>query len=349
MKTALITGAAGQDGILLSRSLLADGYRVIGTVRDPGSVGRLATYAPGVEVRQLDIRDREGLGTMLRVERPDEIYNLASWSSVGQSWAHPWQVTEVNGLAVLGLMEELLSLHRSDDYHPRVCQASSSEMFGLSQATFQDETTGHHPRSPYATAKSFAHHTIVNYRESYGIFVCGAVLFNHESPLRPSTFVTRKITSGVAAIRLGRRDRLTLGRLDIRRDWGSADEFIVAMRRMLALPEPTDVCIATGVSHSLADFVNAAFLAVGIEDGLDRVEIDPLLHRPAEVMRTRGDAARAKEILGWQPERTFEGLVAWMVGVDIQRALSDVEDDPTYLALEHGTSISTGTTFDRPI
>ena len=187
MKTALITGAAGQDGILLARSLLADGYRVIGTVTDvQKSKTSCLTYVPGAEIRQLDVRDREGLRKVLEVERPDEIFNLASWSSVGLSWAHPWQVTEVNGLSVLGLLEEVLTLRKADGYDPRILQASSSEMFGLVTELPQHEGSPHHPRSPYATAKSFAHHTAVNYRESYGLFVATAILFNHESPLAPS-------------------------------------------------------------------------------------------------------------------------------------------------------------------
>ena len=181
---------------------------MIATVSDLGKAKRVfAVYAPRVTAYELDVRDRQGMRRLLEHERPDEIYNLASWSSVGLSWSHPWQVTEINGLAVLGLLEEVLSLNRSDGYSPRICQASSSEMFGLVRELPQNEDSPHHPRSPYATAKSFAHHTAVNYRESYGLFVATAILFNHESPLRPATFVTRKITAGVAAIALGRQKR----------------------------------------------------------------------------------------------------------------------------------------------
>ena len=308
MKTALITGAAGQDGILLARSLLADGYRVVGTVTDlHKSEEPCLTYIPGAEIRQLDVRDREGLRRVLEAERPDEIFNLASWSSVGLSWAHPWQVTEVNGLSVLGLLEEVLTLREADGYDPRILQASSSEMFGLVTALPQHEGSPHHPRSPYATAKSFAHHTAVNYRESYGLFVATAILFNHESPLRPRNFVTRKITSGVAAIALGQQETLTLGRIDVRRDWGAASDYVEAMRLAVRRDTPDDYCIATGVSHSLAEFVEASFAAAGLSDGISRVVSDPALMRPADVSETRGDPTKAHDLLGMDASASIWG------------------------------------------
>lgn len=332
MRTALITGAAGQDGILLARLLHARGYRVLGTVTDlDRSKAVCAAYAPDLDVRVLDIRDRPGLRALLGRERPDEIYNLASWSSVGLSWAHPWQVTEVNGLAVLGLLEEVLALRASDGYDPRICQASSSEMFGLVRELPQNEGSTHHPRSPYATAKSFAHHTAVNYRESYGLYVATTILFNHESPLRPRTFVTRKITAGVAAIALGQQETLTLGRTDVRRDWGSAEDYVDAMRLALAADQARDYCIATGVSHSLAEFVEAAFRAVGMPDGMERVGSDPALLRPADVLETRGDPTLARDVLGWQPKRSFEDLVEWMVRADVRRLETGVEHDASYV------------------
>ena len=333
MTTALITGIGGQDGVLLARSLLADGYRVIGTVTDvERSRTVVSTYIPRAEIRELDVRDRAGLGALLSTERPDEIYNLASWSSVGLSWSHPWQVTEVNGLAVLGLLEEVRALREADGYDPRVLQASSSEMFGLVTELPQHEGSPHHPRSPYATAKSFAHHTAVNYRESYGMYIATAILFNHESPLRPRGFVTRKITSGVAAIALGRQETLTLGRIDVRRDWGAASDYVEAMRLAVGRDIPDDYCVATGVSHSLAEFVEAAFAAAGLSQGMDRVLSDPALIRPADVPETRGDPAKAQRLLGWNPRRTFADVVAWMVQADLRRLETGREDDPAYLA-----------------
>ena len=333
MTTALITGAAGQDGILLARRLLGRGHRVIGTVTDRARASEvIAAYAPGVELVEQDIRDRGGLRNLLDSARPDEVYNLASWSSVGLSWAHPWQVTEINGLAVLGLLEEVLALHRSDGYSPRICQASSSEMFGLVHELPQNENSPHHPRSPYATAKSFAHHTAVNYRESYGLFVATTILFNHESPLRPAAFVTRKISAGVAAIALGRQDTLTLGRTDVRRDWGSAADYVEAMQLALAADEPDDYCIATGASHSLEEFVAAAFRAAGLDDGLDRVRTDPALLRPADVPETRGDPSRALARLGWAPRTSFDEVVDWMVQADLRRLSTGVAHSAEYLA-----------------
>jgi GDPmannose 4,6-dehydratase len=332
VRTALITGVGGQDGVLLARSLLADGYRVIGTVTDlERSRSAVSTYIVGAEIRQLDVRDRAGFRALLSTERPDEIYNLASWSSVGLSWSHPWQVTEVNGLAVLGLLEEVLAISRADGYSPRFLQASSSEMFGLVTELPQHEGSPHHPRSPYATAKSFAHHTAVNYRESYGLFVATAILFNHESPLRPRGFVTRKITSGVAAISLGMQDALTLGRIDVRRDWGAASDYVEAMRLALGRDVPDDYCVATGVSHSLAEFVGAAFAAAGLSDEMHQVVSDPALMRPADVPETRGDPSKAHALLGWTPRRSFADVVAWMVRADLRRLETGREDDPDYL------------------
>ena len=333
MTTALITGAAGQDGVLLSRILLGLGYRVIATVSDLEKAKRIFdVYAPGVAPYELDIRDRKGMRGLLEQERPDEIYNLASWSSVGRSWSHPWQVTEINGLAVLGLLEEVLSLNRSDGYSPRICQASSSEMFGLVRQLPQNEDSPHHPRSPYATAKSFAHHTAVNYRESYGLFVATAILFNHESPLRPATFVTRKITAGVAAIAMGRQETLTLGRTDVRRDWGSALDYVEAMRRTLQGGQPADYCIATGESHTLEEFVSEAFRAAGLDDGMERVVRDPNLLRPADVPETLGDPSRASRLLDWSPTLSFGEVVGWMVRADLQRLRTGVEHDGGYLS-----------------
>ena len=332
MTTALITGVAGQDGVYLGRYLQSLGYRVIGTVRSRAAVAPVLTaYLPDVEVHEMDVRDSAALGVLLERERPDEIYNLASWSSVGRSWSDPEQVTAINGLAVLGLLERVRSLRDTHGYDPRICQASSSEMFGLVRELPQTEQSPHHPRSPYAVSKSFAHHTAVNYRESYGMFVAAAILFNHESPLRPDSFVTRKITKAAAAIARGDQDELRLGLVDIRRDWGAAADYVVAMHAMLQYEAPDTFNVATGESHSLGEFLAAAFTAAGITDYQERVISDPELYRPADVPETMGDPSKAQQILGWKPSRTFQELVQTMVAADLARLDSGVENSPDYL------------------
>lgn len=332
MRTAFITGLAGQDGVYLGRHLTGMGYRVLGTVTSLSDAhATLATYLPGATAFECDIRDSVALGAVLDQERPDEIYNLASWSSVGRSWSDPEQVTAVNGLAVLGLLEQVKMLRDRDGYDPRICQASSSEMFGLVKELPQTEDSPHHPRSPYAVSKSFAHHTAVNYRESYGMFVATAILFNHESPLRPTSFVTRKITAGAAAIAAGQQEVLSLGRLDVRRDWGAAGDYVQAMHAMLQHDEPDTFNVATGESHSLDDFLREAFVAAGIPDYQSRVMSDPALLRPADVPETMGDAAKARAVLHWKPTQTFSEIVQRMVSADIRRLDTGIADDPAYL------------------
>jgi GDPmannose 4,6-dehydratase len=332
MKTALITGVVGQDGIYLARYLQSRGYRIIGTVRSLAeSKATLATYLPDVRVDEIDIRDSAALGVLLDVERPAEIYNLASWSSVGRSWSDPETVTAINGLSVLGLLEQVKQLRDSDGYDPRICQASSSEMFGLVRELPQTEESPHHPRSPYAVSKSFAHHTAVNYRESYGMFVATAILFNHESPLRPASFVTRKITRAAAAIAAGQQDKLTLGRLDIRRDWGAASDYVIALHSMLQQPEPDTFNVATGESHTLADFLQLAFAAAGVDDYEALVTSDQSLYRPADVPETRGDATKARQVLGWAPTKSLTDIVTAMVEVDMARLRTGREDSIDYL------------------
>jgi GDPmannose 4,6-dehydratase len=332
MRTALITGIAGQDGIYLGRHLQSLGYRVIGTVRSaPLSEPVLSAYLPETRAYEVDIRNSAALGVLLDRERPDEIYNLASWSSVGRSWSDPETVTAVNGLSVLGLLEQVKRLRDTEGYDPRICQASSSEMFGLVKELPQTEDSPHHPRSPYAVSKSFAHHTAVNYRESYGMFVATAILFNHESPLRPASFVTRKITQAAAAIAAGEQDKLTLGRLDIRRDWGAASDYVTAMHLMLQLPEPNTFNVATGESHSLADFLRLAFAAAGLDEYEALVTSDQSLYRPADVPETRGDLTKAQQVLGWQPTKSFADIVSGMVEVDMARLRTGREDSIDYL------------------
>lgn len=332
MTTALVTGVAGQDGIYLARHLRGLGYRIIGTVSSrERSAPLVAAYLPDVSVYEIDMRESAALGVLIDRDRPDEIYNMASWSSVGRSWGAAEQVTAINGLAVLGLLEQVKRLRDRDGYDPRICQASSSEMFGLVRELPQTEESPHHPRSPYAVSKSFAHHTAVNYRESYGMFIAAAILFNHESPLRPDSFVTRKITKAAAEISLGRQQELRLGLLDIRRDWGSASDYVVAMHAMLQHDVPDTFNVATGESHSLDDFLRLAFFSAGVTDYEQRVVSDPALFRPADVPETRGDASKAYELLGWKPTQTFPELVDRMVAADLARLRSGVDNSVDYL------------------
>ena len=332
IRTALITGIAGQDGVYLGRFLVSRGYRVVGTVTSKARARQiLDAYLPEAVPYQIDVRNSDAMGVLLEREKPDEIYNLAAWSSVGRSWGDPEQVTAVNGLSLLGLLEQVKRLRDADGYDPRICQASSSEMFGLVPSLPQTEDSPHHPRSPYAVSKSFAHHTAINYRESYGMYVAVAILFNHESPLRPASFVTRKITKGAAAIALGRQEVLTLGRLDVRRDWGAAADYVEAMHLIMQSPEPDTYNVATGTSHSLRDFLRHAFSVARVPDLDTRIVLDPSLLRPADVPETRGDASKIHRALGWGPRFQFEGIVESMVRADMRRLKCGIEHDPKYL------------------
>jgi GDPmannose 4,6-dehydratase len=329
---ALITGVTGQDGIYLARLLLDRGYEVVGTAQ-PGAAARLrmAPYLTDITVINHDLRDSLSFAAILDKHLPDEVYNLAAFSSVGQSWQHAELVGETNGMAVLRMLE-VLRLHR--DRHgtaPRFYQASTSEMFGLADHQPQTENTPHHPRSPYAATKSFAHHLTINYRESYGLWACSGVLYNHESPLRGLDFVTRKITRSVAEMSLGRRDTITLGNLDVCRDWGAAPDYVEAMWRTLQQDDPIDYIIATGISHSLSDLLQVAFDEVGLHDYERYVRQDPALMRPADVVELRGDATKAREELGWEPTTSFEDIIRRMVRADIARLSTGVEESPDYL------------------
>lgn len=331
-RAALVTGAAGQAGIYLSRLLLDRGYRVVGTVR-PGSLDSpvVRAYLDGVRLVEHDQRDGAGFDRLLDDVRPDEIYNLAGFTSVGASWDHAEMVAETNGLAVLRILESLVRHRERHGVAPRFFQPSSSEMFGTADHMPQTEATPHHPRSPYAVSKSFAHHLTVNYRESYGLFTSTATLYNHESPLRPQKFVTRKITWAVAEIALGRRETVTLGNLDVRRDWGFAGDYVRAMHLMLQQEAPADFIIATGRSRPLSELLRVAFAAVGIDDPTPYVRQDQAFMRPADVADLYGDPTKAREQLGWEPTVGFEDVVEHMVRVDLQRLESGVEHAPDYL------------------
>jgi GDPmannose 4,6-dehydratase len=335
VRSALITGVAGQDGAHLARHLLALGYRVIGTVPN-GSIDRgfVEAYLSGVELCTADLTDRGAMRDLLDRERPDEIYNLASISSVAASWGAPVQVTEVNGVAVLGLLEEIRDLRDRHDYAPRLCQASSSEIFGVPRQLPQGETAPIAPTNPYGVAKALAHLALVNHREAYGLHASTVILFNHESPLRPDSFVTRKITT--AAARMARVDEapLQLGRTDVLRDWGYAGDYVRAMHLAVRMDEPDDYVIATGVSRTVAELVEVAFEAAGLSMRPGMVVSNADFIRPTDIPEVRGDPTKAETVLGWRREVSFADCIRHMVDVDLRRLDTGIEHDAAYLAPE---------------
>jgi len=316
MPTAVITGITGQDGSYLAELLLGKGYRVVGMVRRASTENfeRIAHIRTRLELRQADLLDELSLIDLLRDVRPDEIYNLAAQSFVPTSWAQPVLTAEFDAVGVTRLLEAM----RLVAPQARVYQASSSEMFGRAREVPQRETTPFYPRSPYGVAKVYAHYITVNYRESYGLFACSGILFNHTSPRRGREFVTRKISDGVARIKLGLAGDLPLGNLTARRDFGFAGDYVDAMWRMLQRPEGEDYVVATGEAHSIQEVVEIAFTAAGL-DWRRYVRQDPALLRPAEVDHLVGDASKARRILGWEPRVAFPTLVEMMVRADLDR------------------------------
>ncbi|MEN6626852.1 MAG: GDP-mannose 4,6-dehydratase [Candidatus Sumerlaeia bacterium] len=318
-KKALITGITGQDGSYLAEFLLDKGYEVYGIVRRTSSLGRqridplsCGPHRDRLHLVYGDLGDASRLAVLMRTIQPDEVYNLGAQSHVRISFDIPEYTMDVVGIGPLRLLEAM----REVGIQPRFYQASSSEMFGKVVETPQKETTPFHPRSPYAVAKVAAHHIAVNYRESYGMFICSGILFNHESPRRGENFVTRKITRAVAEIKLGRRNQLALGNLDAKRDWGFAGDFVEAMWMMLQQDAPDDYVIATGETHSVREFLEEAFSYVGLK-WQDYVVSDPAFFRPAEVDLLLGDATKARTKLGWAPKVDFKGLVKMMVDADL--------------------------------
>ena len=316
MPRALITGITGQDGSYLAELLLDKGYEVFGVVRRTShhSYERIEHLLDRVEIVAADLLDQHSLTVVLQEVRPDEVYNLAAQSYVPTSWTQPVLTGEFTALGVTRILEAI----RETGVKSRFYQASSSEMFGKVQEIPQRETTPFYPRSPYAAAKLYAHWLAVNYRESYGAFACSGILFNHESPRRGETFVTRKITRAVAAIKAGRQDTLYMGNLDARRDWGYAPEYVEAMWRMLQQDQADDFVIATGVKHTVRNVCEAAFGRVGL-DWTKYVREDPALLRPAEVYTLCGDATKAHEKLDWRPRVDFKQLIEMMVDADLVR------------------------------
>lgn len=344
-RKALITGITGQDGSYLAELLLEKGYEVHGIIRRASTFNTdridhlyQDPHAAGVKLHLHygDLNDASSLNRVLRIVEPDEIYNLGAQTHVRVSFDTPEYTTEVTGLGWARLVEAVREL----EIRPRIYQASSSEMFGGAPPP-QSETTPFAPRSPYAIAKLLAHHIAVNYREAYGLFAVSGILFNHESPRRGETFVTRKITRAAGRIRLGLQEKLYLGNLDARRDWGYAKEYVEAMWQMLQQDAPGDYVIATGETHSVREFCERAFARVGLAlewrgDGIDEkgvdaangrvlIEIDPRYFRPTEVDVLLGDASKAKTAFGWEPKTSFEGLVHLMTDADLKLAENEAK------------------------
>lgn len=341
MKKALITGIRGQDGAYMAKFLLGKGYEVYGADRRSGdsSFWRLRELGiiNNVKILYMDLLELTNIMRVIEKVQPDEIYNLAAQSFVQASFEQPILTADIDAIGALRIIEALRTIKADTKFY----QASTSEMFGKVQAIPQDENTPFYPRSPYAVAKLFAHWITVNYRESYNMFACSGILFNHESPLRGLEFITRKITYGIANIKYNLQDKLVVGNLDSKRDWGYAKEFVEAMWLMLQQPEPEDFIIATNETHSVREFVESAFKYAGFdlvwegtgteEKGLDRktgkvmVEVSPEFFRPAEVDLLIGDYKRAQEKLGWQPKTRFEDLARIMVEADIKRVGATAE------------------------
>ena len=316
MPKALITGVTGQDGSYLAELLLSKGYEVVGVVRRTShhSYERIEHLLERIQVVAADLLDQHSLTVVLQETRPDEVYNLAAQSYVPTSWTQPVLTGEFTALGVTRILEAIRLVHPSARFY----QASSSEMFGRVTETPQRETTPFYPRSPYGVAKVYGHWITVNYRESYNLYAVNGILFNHESPRRGIEFVTRKVTDGVARIKLGMAKEIPLGNLDARRDWGFAGDYVEAMWRMLQQPTPQDYVVGTGTTHSVRELVEAAFGHVGL-DWRKHVKTDARYMRPAEVDLLQADPGKAKRELGWSPSVGFEELVSMMVDADLER------------------------------
>jgi GDPmannose 4,6-dehydratase len=314
-RRALITGITGQDGSHLAELLLAKGYEVHGMVRRSSTetFQRLQGFRDAITLHTGDLLDQRSLGDVLRETEPDEIYNLAAMSFVAASWTQPVLTAEFTGVGVTRMLEAMREVRPEARFY----QASSSEMFGKVLEVPQRETTPFYPRSPYGVAKAYGHFITVNYRESYDLFACSGILFNHEGERRGLEFVTRKVTHAAAAIKLGLQEELALGNLDAERDWGYARDYVVAMWLMLQQDEPDDYVIATGKAHSVRQLVEVAFAHVGL-DPSDHVRVDQRFLRPAEVEHLIGDASKAREKLGWVPRTSFDGMVRLMVDADLE-------------------------------
>ena len=346
MRRALVTGITGQDGSYLAEFLLAKGYEVHGIVRrastfNTGRIDHVYSDPHDAGARLFlhygDLADGTGLRRIIEGVQPDEIYNLGAQSHVRVSFDEPEYTADVDGTGTLRLLEALRDSARSSGKAIRVYQAGSSEMFGSAPAP-QNERTPFHPRSPYAVSKVAAHWYAVNYRESYGMFVANGILFNHESPRRGETFVTRKITRGATRIKLGLQEKLYLGNLDAKRDWGFAGDYVEAMWLILQHDQPDDYVVATGTSHSVRDFLKGTFERLGL-DWSKHVEVDPRYFRPAEVDHLLGDATHARTNLGWQPRVLFDDLLQMMCDHDLDLA----RQESVLRAAGHSSGVRGGT------
>ena len=326
MKKAFVTGITGQDGLYLSELLIGKGYEVYGLIRGQNNpkFDLVRRTVPDVKLLTGDLTDLSSLLRALNVAQPDEFYNLGAISFVAYSWENAHVTSDVTGKGVLNALEATRLFSAGDMRAVRFYQASSSEMFGKVQQVPQNEQTLLWPRSPYGVAKVFGHYMTINYRESYGMHASSGILFNHESPRRGEEFVTRKVTQAVARISLGLQDKLVMGNLDARRDWGFAGDYVDAMWRMLQQDEADDYVISTGETHSIQELLDVAFGAAGIADWKPFVHQDPAFFRPAEVDLLIGDASKARDRLGWKPTVGFEQLIAMMVQSDVaqQKALA---------------------------
>ena len=333
-RTALVTGITGQDGSYLAELLLEEGYHVVGmTRRSSTSANERINHLAGlIELVQGDLLDQASLVEALRHARPVEVYNLAAQSFVPTSWNQPVLTGEFTALGVTRILEAI----RQVDPTIRFYQASSSEMFGKVYESPQHEGTRFHPRSPYGVAKVYGHHLTVNYRESYGMYAASGICFNHESPRRGHEFVTRKVTDGAVRVKLGLTDELRLGNLDAQRDWGFAGDYVRAMWLMLQQDQPRDYVIATGEMHTVRELCEVAFGHLGL-DYRDHVVVDQALIRPAEVDQLLGDATRAREDLGWEPEVSFDQLIRMMVDEDLAQLRSEASARPEAVTAHAGT------------
>lgn len=330
-RVALITGITGQDGSYLAELLLAKGYKVYGLVRrlSTPNYERIAHILDDVTLLTGDLLDQSSLSTAIQRAAPDEVYNLAAMSHVGTSFEQPAAAAEYNGVGVVRLLEAL----RLSGGNARYYQASTSELFGQVQETPQNEKTPFHPRSPYGTAKLYGHWATINYRESYGLYACSGILFNHESPRRGLDFVTRKISYGVARIKAGLQEKISLGNIRASRDWGYAGDYVRAMHMMLQQPHPEDYVIATGETHTVQEFVIRACEYASLPGTWNRyVVIDEAMQRPADVECLIGDAGKAARQMGWTPSIRFEQLVGMMVEHDLQALTHTSKRHTAYFA-----------------
>jgi GDPmannose 4,6-dehydratase len=319
-RTALITGITGQDGRYLAELLISKGYRTYGLIRGQNNPKEpsLREEIPKLQLLYGDVLDVSSLRQALDDARPDEVYNLAASTYVGYSWKTPHLTRDVTGGGVLNMLEAVRAYQQATGHEVRFYQASSAEMYGKAREIPLSETSAFHPRSPYGVAKAYGHYMTVNYRESYGMHASSAILFNHESPRRGTEFVTRRISKAVARISLGLQDNVSLGNLEALRDWGFAGDYVQAMHQMLQQDQPDDYVLATGEAHSVSEFVDLAFAAIGVSDWAPYVRVDEARMRPAEVDVLIGDASKAHAALDWKPEMSFEELVDLMVTSDIR-------------------------------